>query len=324
MKRRLFLACAALAASRAAFAQQQRRFRVAYLSPVPAASPGAAYFQVIKTRLGELGYSENANIVFDARWGEGAPERLPALALELAALQPDVFIASTTLAIRAAQQATSSIPIVMAPVTDPVGQGFVKSLARPGGNLTGVANLYTDVSAKAVQLLHELVPRAKRIGMLTMSLNPSQATQLAEGMRAATVLGLTGLPTSVTAAAQIDAAFATFVRQRCDALVVFHEPLFSAERQRLAALATRHRLPVLYQSSDNVDAGGLVSYGTNVAGMFRMAAGYVDKILKGTKPSDLPVEQPTRLELVINAKVAKSLGLKIPQSIFLRADRVIE
>ena len=297
---------------------------MAYLSPSPANSPGASYFDVIKTRLGELGYTENANIVFDARWGENAPDRLPALARELAALQPDVFIASTTLAIRAAQQATASIPIVMVPVTDPVGSGFIKSLARPGGNLTGVANLYTDISAKAVELLHELAPAAKRIGLLTMSLNPSQATQLAEGMRAAKVLGLTGLPTSVTTAAQIDAAFATFVRQRCDALVVFGDPMFSAERQRMAALAARHRLPVMYQLAGHVDAGGLVSYGPNVTAMFHLAATYVDKILKGAKPADLPVEQPTRLELVINAKVAKSLGLKIPQSIYLRADRVIE
>ena len=160
--------------------------------------------------------------------------------------------------------------------------------------------------------------------MLTMSLNPSNATQLAESMRAAQVLRLTGLPTGVTSAAQIETAFGTFVRQRCAAVVVVGDPMFSAERQRMAALAARHRLPVMYQISVHVDAGGLVSYGPNADGMFRLAATYVDKILKGAKPADLPVEQPTRLELVINAKVAKSLGLKIPQSIYLRADRVIE
>ena len=323
MKRRQFLLLNALAASNAAVAQQ-RRFRVAYLSPTPAASPGPANFQVLKTRLGELGYTENANIVFDTRWGENDHARLPALASELVALKPDVFIASATLAIRAAQRATTSIPIVMVPVTDPVGSGFIKSLARPGGNITGVANLSIDTSAKLLELLHELVPNGKRIGLLTMPVNPTHATHLAEGMRAAKLLGLTGLSHGVTSGEQIDLAFATFAREKYAGAVVFNDPLFSAERQRLVALATRHGLPVIYQSSANVDAGGLVSYGTNVSGMFRMAGDYVDKILKGRKPADLPVEQPTRLELVINAKVAKSLGLKIPQSIYLRADRVIE
>ena len=168
-RRKLLIACgAALASTPLRAIAQQRQFRIAYLSPAPAASPGAAYFEAVKRRLRELGYVEGSNITFDSRWAESKTDRLPALAVELVGLKPDVFIASSTLAVRAAQQATASIPIVMVPVTDPVGSGFVKSLARPGGNLTGVANLSIDISAKSVELLHDLVPRARRIGILHM------------------------------------------------------------------------------------------------------------------------------------------------------------
>ena len=324
-RRKLLIACgAALASTPLRARAQQRQFRIAYLSPSPAASPGAAYFDLVKRRLRELGYVEESNITFDSRWAESKTDRLPALAVELVGLKPDVFIASTTLAVRAAQQATASIPIVMVPVTDPVGSGFVKSLARPGGNLTGVANLLIDISAKSVELLHDLVPRARRIGILHMPRNPTHASQLAEAMKGIKQFKLTGIAYAATSADEIDQVFAAIKKDKCDALVVLGESLFSAERHRLARLEIAARLPVMYQQSGNVDAGGLISYGTNIDNMFRMAAGYVDKILKGAKPEDLPVEQPTRLEMVVNGKTAKALGLKIPESILLRADRVIE
>ena len=301
-----------------------RVFRVAYLSPGASNSPAAIYFDVLKNRLRELGHAEGTAVVFDSRWAESNTSRLPALAAELAALKPDVMVATATLAIRAAQQATASIPIVMAPGTDPVGSGFVKSLARPGGNITGVANLSIDTSAKIVELLHALVPKARRFGILTMPRNPTHATHLEAAMTAIKAFGLTGIPARAASGDEIDAALLTLAKEKCEALVVFNEPLFSVERQRLANLAAKYRLPAIYQSSGNVDAGGLISYGANVDEMFRMAATYVDKLLRGAKPENLPVEQPTRLELVVNAKVAQALGLKIPQSILLQATRTIE
>ena len=198
------------------------------------------------------------------------------------------------------------------------------ALRRPGGNITGVTNLYIDTSSKLVELLHTLVPKARRIGVMTMPRNPTHAAQLAEALAAFKTLRLTGIPFNATSGDEIDKSFAAMAKQKIDALVVFNEPLFSAERLRLANLTTKYRLPAIFQSSGNVDAGGLISYGANVDEMFRMAAGYVDKILRGAKPENLPVEQPIRLELVVNAKVARTLGLKIPESILLRADRVIE
>ena len=324
-RRQLLIACGAgLAAMPVRAAAQQRQLRVAFLFPSASSSSTAVYIGVVKNRLRELGHVEGTNITFDSRWAGNNADLLPALATELVALKPDVLVAVGTLAIRAAQQATTSIPIVMAPSTDPVGSGFVKSLAHPGGNITGVANLYIDTSAKIVELLYALVPKARRIGILTMPRNPTHATQLEAALIAIKTFGLTGIPVSATSRDEIDSAFATMAKEKCNALVVFNEPLFSAERLRLANLTTRYRLPAIFQSSVNVDAGGLISYGANVDEMFRMAAGYVDKILKGTKPENLPVEQPIRLELVVNAKVAQALGLKIPQSILLQATRMIE
>ena len=324
-RRKLLIACGAgLAAASTHGLGQQRVFRVAYLSAQSVNSNSAIAFQTIKKRLSELGYAERANIAFDSRWAEGDTSRLPALAAELMALNPDVLMASATLAIRAAQQATGSIPIVMSPATDPVGSGFVKSLARPGGNITGVANLYIDTSSKLIELLHSLAPKARRFGVLTMPRNPTHATQLAEAMIAFKTLKLSGMPFSATNGEEIDQAFAAMARQNIRALVVMQEPLFLAQSQRIADLTVKYRLPAIFQSSPNVEAGGLVSYGANLGVLNRMAAGYVDKLLKGTKPEDLPVEQPTRLEMVVNGKAAKALGLKIPESILLRADRVIE
>lgn len=324
-RRQLLIACGtSLAALSLHVAAQPRQFRVAYLSAQAASSSAGTFFQVLKNRLRELGHVEGTNISFDSRWADGKAGLLPALAAELVALKPDVLVTSATLATRAAQQATASIPIVMAPVANPVGAGLVKSLARPGGNITGVASLQVDISAKSVELLHSLVPRAQRIGILTMPLNPAHTEQLAEVTQGASRLKLTAIPLRAANGAEIDQAFVTAKREKLDALVVFAEPLFGVERHRLVKLAAASRLPVMYQSSDSVDAGGLISYGANVDELFRMAAGYVDKILRGAKPANLPVEQPTRLELVVNAKAARALGLSIPQSILLRANRVIE
>jgi len=273
--------------------------------------------------LQKLGYLGGRTIVFEHRYAEGKTEVLPALAAELVQLKVDVIVAVGTSATRAAKNATETIPIVFTRVADPVALGLVASLARPNGNLTGVSTLAPDLAAKWLELLTETLPGVRRVGVVWDPTFPPAALHLREVERAARVLNLELQPVEVRAAEAPEAAVRALVAQRSQALLVM-PALFTEQRRRLAAVATQQRLPTMWYRREYAEAGGLMSYFTNRSDMHRRAAPYVDKILKGRKPADLPVEQPTTFELVINSKTAKALGLTIPQSVLLRADQVIQ
>jgi putative tryptophan/tyrosine transport system substrate-binding protein len=296
---------------------ESRLWRVAWLDP--GAAVVAATYEAFKQQLNELGYLEGKNLILTTWTAKGDYQRLPALAQEILAFQPDVIVAVATPAIAAAQHATSKIPIVMSPSTDPSGSGFVKSFAHPGGNITGVANMYGDVMGKSVETLHELLPAAKKVAVL-MSPNPTHPTQYELAREALQSLGASAFPVVAPTPDHLPNAFRKMTEAHCDALFVLADPF----RPTIVSLATSWRIPAVYQYREFVDADGLASYGTNVAGMFKMAAQYVNKILKGEKPSEIPVEQPTTFELIINLKTAKALGLSIPPSLLARADEVIE
>jgi putative ABC transport system substrate-binding protein len=324
MRRREFIAGLGGAAAwpLVARAQQAKIWRVGYLSPAfpPIKSPGDAdAFQAFRQKMQDLGYVEGKNLHIESRYAEGLFDRLPAFAKELVSLPSDVIVARSTPAIAAAQRATSTIPIVMSPSTDPIGSGFVKSFAHPGGNITGVANLYGDMTAKTVEVLHTVLPGAKKIAVL-MSPNPTHPPLYEVARVGAQSLGLTTVPILAPTPADLDGAFQDIVSANCDALFVLADTI----RPTIVPLAAKFRIPAIFQISTVVDAGGLASYGANVQMMLRMAAQYVDKIFKGTDPADLPVEQPTKFELVLNLRTAKALGVSIPEAVILRADRVIE
>lgn len=277
--------------------------------------------------LQDLGYVDGRNIVIEYRDAKGESDRLPALAAELVALKVDVILASGTQHVQAARQATTTIPIVFADVSDPVARGFVTSLGRPGGNVTGLSNLNTDLVGKWLELLKQLVPGLKRVAILWQrGYLPERAEkdvrQRAEV--AAQALGVRLEFIESNRQEDLDTAFADMKTNHMDAVMVWGNALFISERKRIADLANRNQLPSSYPMSEFVDAGGLVSYAPNVADNFRRSAVYVDKILKGAKPADLPVEQSSKLELVINLRTAKALGLTVPPSLLQRADRVVE
>ena len=281
----------------------------------------------LRQGLRDLGYVEGQNITIEYRWAEGNLGRLPALAAELVQLKADLIVAPATRAIQAAKEATQTIPIVMTNSRDPVGTGVVARLARPGGNVTGMSMMTPDVSAKRLQLLKEIVPKASRVGILW---NPGyldkalEESQWEENRAAARALGLSLQSRAVRALDDLDGAFASMTRERADALVVLTDPLTLTYRKQIAAGAAMHRLPAMYELRQYVDAGGLMAYGASLFELNRRAATFVDKILKGAKPADLPVEQPTKFELVVNLKAAQVLGLTIPPSILVRADQVIQ
>lgn len=304
----------------AARAQPSRIWRVGYLSPEPLTDVGRALFGAFRLRLQELGYVEGRNLILDVRRADGDLARLPGLADELVSLRPDVFVAVATAAIAAAQKATSSIPIVMASVSDPVGMGFVKSLAKPGGNITGLSNMSLELTGKSLELLLLAVPGAKRIAVL-MSAHPAHASQIQQIHAVAQTLGLTIVPVTAIADADLEQAFEKMATEKCDALFVLAD---TRHPRRKVELAAKTRLPAIYQGSTAVRVGGLLSYGIDLLDQFRRAAGYVDKILKGAAPAEMPVEQPTKFELLINLKTAKALGLTISGHLLVRADEVIE
>jgi putative tryptophan/tyrosine transport system substrate-binding protein len=274
--------------------------------------------------LSELGYVEGQNIAIEYRFAEGRPERLPALAAELVGLKVDVIVTEGPPAPEAAKQATNTIPIVFAVAGDPVAQGLVASLARPGGNITGLANLAPEVVGKQLELLREVVPKISRVAVLQNPSNPAHPFVLRQAEGAARLLGVQLQILEARTPTEIDAAFAAMRSQRAGGVLVLRDSLFLAQRAQIAALAAKSRLPAMYGLREHVEAGGLMAYGANVPLMYRRAATYVDKILKGAKPGDLPVEQPTKFELVINLKTAKALGLTIPPSVLGRADEVIQ
>jgi putative ABC transport system substrate-binding protein len=329
MNRRTFL-CAltlgTLAAPLAVEPQQAAKIaRIGYLATSLADNPHqhAAFLQGLR----DLGYVEGRNVVIEYRDAEGKLERLPAFAAELVALKVDVIVAAAgTLAALASKQATRTLPIVFIAVGNPVTSGLVTSLARPGGNLTGLSAVSPELTSKWLELLKQAVPGVSRVAFLWQpgGLGDTDKEVLREAEVAARALGVRLQFVEARGPADIDRAFSEMTRARTGALTVVSTPMFGSERRRLVDLAAKNRLPAMFSFRGYVDAGGLMSYGSNLADLFRRAATFVDKILKGAKPADLPVEQPTKFELVINLKTAKALGLTIPPSVLGRADQIIE
>jgi len=328
MDRRAFVAAALglLAAPVAADAQQAVKIpRIGVLAQHRAAS--GHLLEAFLQGLRDLGWVEGRNVVIEYRDADGKYERLPALAAELVALKVDVIVAPSTVAALAAKHATSALPIVFAGAVDPVTDGLVTSLARPGGNVTGVSNLALELPGKCLELLTQAVPGVSRVAVLWQPGGSGERTErdmLKATDVAARALGVRLQPVEARGPADLDRAFSDMTRGRTGALTVLGSPLFVNERRRLTDLATKSRLPAVYPGRLYVDAGGLMSYGTSLADLLRRAATYVDKILKGATPADLPVEQPTKFELVISMRTAKALGLTIPLSVLARADQVIE
>jgi len=299
--------------------------RIGFLSLDLAGNPRGP--ESFRQGLRDLGYVDGRNVVIEYRDAEGTPERLPALAADLSALKVDVLLAPTTPAALAAKQATKTIPIVFAVASDPITSTLVTSLSRPGGNVTGLSIVSADLVGKRLELLTQAVPGVSRVAFLWQPGGLGERTEkdmLMKAEGAARALGVRPLFVEVRGPVDLDKAFSDMTKARADALTVLPSNMLINERKRLVDLAAKHRLPAVYPWVEAVDAGGLMSYGPNTADLYRRAATYVDKILKGSKPGDLPVEQPTTFELVINLKPAKSLGLAIPQSLLLRADKVIE
>jgi len=322
MDRRRFLLTSlagALAAPLAAEAQQAGRvYHLGTLGPGRFRS-----LAVIVISLREMGYVEGQNLVVEQRNADGSIDRLPRLAQELVQLRPDVIVAVSADAIEAAKNATRTIPIVMGLTSDPVGRGFIANLARPGGNITGVSySAGPEIAGKRLELIREAVARARRIAVLSTREQPSQ-DQVREAGQAAARLGVELVVIEVQHD-DYDRAFASMASKRTDALFVLGSPILNRDRKLIIALAAKHRLPAIYEWREHVEEGGLMAYGGDASALFRRVAAYVDRIFKGANPADLPVEQPTRLELVINLKTAKALGLTIPPSLLARADQVIE
>ena len=308
----------------ASLGQQQSKFpRIGYLAGDSAAN-NPHRLQAFRDGMRELGYVEGKNLVIEYRWAEGKYERLPELATELVRLSVDVIVAVGDPVIFAARQATSTTPIVMASVGDPVGRGFVVSLARPGGNVTGVSNFSTNLAGKWLELLKEVVPTLSQVAVLRNAANPTHLLFWTEAQGAAAKLGLKLQTVEIRSREDLGEAFASVVRARSDAVVVLPDPLLGGlEGRRIAELATSNGLPTMSTFKEQVEVGGLLSFGPNLTDNFHRTANYVVKILRGAKPADLPVEQPTKFALFINLKTAKALGLTIPQSLLLRADEVI-
>ena len=297
--------------------------KVPRIGVLTTASSISHLLQAFRQGLAELGYAEGRNIVLEYRSAEGNAERLPDLAAELARLKVDVIVAGGTPGTQAAQQATTTIPIVMIGVADPVRTGFVGSLARPGRNITGLTSITPDLAGKRLQLLKEVVPGASHVAILSNPATPYAGLVVRETGNAARTLAVQLQPLEVRSPDELDGVFAAATKGRAEALIVVEDPFTLSHRAGIVTLAAKHRLPAMYGFREFVDAGCLISYAANLSDMYRRAATYVDKILKGHNPADLPVEQPTKFELVINLKTAKTLGFKIPQSVLVRADEVI-
>jgi putative ABC transport system substrate-binding protein len=328
MDRRAFIVggVAALAAPFAAEGQQAASLpRIGFLSTASLSDPFVARFLLaFRQGLRDLGYVEGQNIAIEFRWAEGQYDRLPGLAAELVRLKVNVIVAGSPPAIQAAKQATETIPIVMGAVADPVAAAFVASLPRPGGNITGLSLMHSDLVGKQLELLKEVVPKVSRVALLGNPANPNYASLVRHGQDAARALDIRLQPLEARNSSEIDSAFAAITTERAGAVIVLADGVLVNNRTRIADHAVRRRLPTAFGLSEFAEAGGLLTYGPSLANVFRQAATYVDKILKGAKPADLPIEQSTKFELVINLKTAKALGLTIPPSLLQRADQVIE
>jgi putative ABC transport system substrate-binding protein len=321
MDRRAFLAgsAALLAAPLAGEAQQAGKVARIGVLVAPSAASFSPRIEVFRKGLREHGYVEGKNIAFEYRYAEGKLDRLPDLAAELVALKVDVIVTASDPAVRAAQKATSTIPIVFAAVSDPVGNNLVESLARPGRNITGLSIQGPELDGKRLELLKEAVPGASRVAVLFWPAYPPKEREIA-----AQALGIQIISLPVRELGDFEPAFATARKENVHALLTSPSALINSVRERIVEFAAKNRLPAMYAGPEFVEAGGLMSYAPSYTDLFRRAATYVDKILKGVKPAVLPVEQPTKFELVINLKTAKTLGLTIPQSLLQRADHVIE
>jgi putative ABC transport system substrate-binding protein len=326
MERRTFLGVVAgglLAAPLAAEAQQAAKIhRIGFLSPSSSADP--SILDAFREGLREVGYVEGQNITIASRWAEGKYDRLPGLAAQLVGLKVDIIVATAVPAIRAAKEATRTIPIIMAVVVDPMATGLVASLARPGGNITGLSSMAPQMTGKQLEMLKEVVPKASLVAVLWNPANAGNAPQIQQAQDAARALSVRLQPLGARGSSEIDSAFATMTSTQSGAVIVLVDAMLLDHRTQIADLAARRRLPAVYGLRDHAAAGGLMAYGPNRLDIVRRAATYVDKILKGAKPGDLPIEQPTKFELVINLKTAKALGLTIPPSLLQRADQVIE
>ena len=327
MRKKIF--CLALGAMLSALsfsveAQQTGKIpRIGYLSSLSASSDSSRN-DAFRQGLKELGYVEEKNVAIEYEFAQGKLDRLPDLAGELVRLKVDVIVVGGSTATRAAKNATKLIPIVMINVTDPVVLGFVVSLARPGGNITGLSNLAPELGGKRLELLKEIVPQLSRVAVLGDPNSPAYGPQLNELKLAARALGLRLQPVEVRGPGDLENAFSAMIKAHAGAFMGLQQPTIDILRERIIDLAGKNRLPAMYPNRENVEAGGLISYAADISTMFRRAATYVDKILKGTKPADLPVEQPMKFELVINLKAAKQIGLTIPQWTLMKADRVIK
>ena len=327
MDRRAFIctfASSLLAAPLPAEAQPTGKVaRVGFLA-AGSGSDNQSYLNAFRQGLSELGYVEGRSIAIEYRWGEGKYEGLPKLAAELVHLKVDVIVAVNAPAAQAAKQATKEIPIVITVLLDPAAAGLVTSLARPGGNITGLSMIAPDLVGKQLELLKEVVPKISRVAVLGNPSNPGTAPQLREAKRAAQALELQLQLVEARGPSEIDRAFAAMIRERAEAILVLVDAMLGSHRERIVNLSAKSRLPVVSGLRRHAEAGDLMAYGANRVDVHHRAATYVDKILKGAKPGDLPVEQPTKFELVINLKTAKALGLTIPSSVLQRADQVIE
>jgi putative ABC transport system substrate-binding protein len=319
---RAVLCSIALPVSFASLAQQQPKvWRIGFLA---SDSSSTRVYDGFRQGMRELGYVEGKNFIIEWRFADGKYERLPSLAAELVRRNVDVIVAGTTLSVQAAHQATAMSPIVMVAVPDPIGEAFATSLSRPGGNITGLTNIVTEISVKHLDLLRIAVPKLARVAVLINPLNPSDSLILEQIQGAAFSMGVKVFPVEASTERQIEAGFAAMIRERTQALIVAADSYFDVQRDQIAKLAVANRLPAISSNREMTEAGGLMSYGQDLGEHYRRAATYVDKILKGAKPGDLPIEQPTVLGLVVNKKTARALGLVIPQELVLRTDRVIE
>ena len=332
MDRRFFLGLTAVvvnalvvahASSQASGQSRESMPRVGMLTPAPSATAKPAW-DAFREAMRELGYVEGKSVAYEYRSAEGQPERLPELAAELTKLPVKVMVVANTPGNLAAKKATTTIPIVMVAVGDPVRVGLVSNLGRPGGNITGFTNLSGQIAAKRLQLLKEVIPTATRIGMIGNPGDPNALVQIQDAEAAARKLKVQLRLFTIKEAAQLEPAFEAARSWRAQALLRLNDPLQVSLRARTIELAAKTRVPMMYSSRADAEAGGLIGYGVDPLESYRRAASYVDKILKGTKPGDLPVQQPTKLELAVNLKTAAALNVKIPQTVLVQADQVIE
>ena len=320
----ILIAAVLLSVAVVAEAQQAKKVPRIGFQSASFPSTSLARIEAFRQGLRELGYVEGKSIIIERRYAEGKLDRLSEFAAEWVRLKVDVIVTAAPSSTRAAKEATSTIPIVMAFDSDPVGNGFVASLARPGGNITGLSSLAPEISGKQLELLKEIVPRLSHVAVLRTSTLPGDAHMLKEIELAAGALGVKLQYLDVLSPKDIETAFRAASKGRADAVLTLASPILESHRKQIADLAVKNRLPAIYHVPEFVEAGGLMSYGVSFIDLYRRAATYVDKILKGAKPADLPVEQPTKFEFIINLKAAKQIGLTIPPNVLARADKVIK